>query len=171
MKTLIKILFTALIVFAATGTGFAQGKKAYKDAIKVEAIKKLIQSKNYIFKASYMYPMGGTQQYLTSPYDVQVAKDTVVAYLPYFGEVYFNAGYNNSADAGIQFTSTKFDYTVNDKRNGSYLVIIKPKDTKNTSQMYLDISATGEANLSVQSTNRQMIRFSGQIMEKEKPKS
>lgn len=166
MKTLIKICFGLAIVASITQTGLAQDKKAEKLA----AVKQLIESKNYIFKAEFMYPMGGAQQYLTSDYDLKVAQDTLVSYLPYFGVVYFNAAYNNSADAGIQFTSTRFDYKLEEKKKGGYVVYIKPKDNKNTQQMILDVSANGGAGLTVQSVNRQMIRFTGYIKEVPKPK-
>ncbi|TFF39693.1 DUF4251 domain-containing protein [Mucilaginibacter psychrotolerans] len=166
MKTLIKICISLAIIASFTQTGLAQDKKAEKLA----EVKQLIQSKNYLFKAEFMLPMGGAQQYLTSDYDLKITPDTLVAYLPYFGVVYFNAAYNNSADAGIQFTSTRFDYKLEERKNGGYYVYIKPKDTKNTQQMILDVSANGGAGLTVQSVNRQMIRFTGYIKEVPKPK-
>jgi hypothetical protein len=170
MKTLTKIFLTLIVSVVTVLPGLAQNKKADKEAAKIAEVKQLIQSKNYLFKAQYMYPMTGTQQYLTSDYDVKIGQDTVVSYLPYFGVVYFNAGYNNPSDAGIQFTSIKFEYSVEEKPNGSYLVYIKPKDTKNTTQMILNVASTGYANLSVQSNNRQLIRFSGYIQETPKAK-
>ncbi|MEO7214306.1 DUF4251 domain-containing protein [Mucilaginibacter sp.] len=170
MKTLVKIIFTLIIAVSAIQPGLAQNKKADKKAAKEAEIKQLMQSKNYLFKAQYMYPMSGTQQYLTSDYDVKVGQDTLVSYLPYFGVVYFNAGYNNPSESGIQFTSTKFDYNLEEKTNGSYMVYIKPKDNKNTAQMILTVSSNGYASLSVQSNNRQMIRFGGYITETPKTK-
>nr|WP_294948311.1 DUF4251 domain-containing protein [uncultured Mucilaginibacter sp.] len=170
MKTLIKIFFALTIVVSAMQQGLAQNKKAEKQAEKIAAVKQLMQSKNYLFKAEFMYPMAGTQQYLNSDYDVKIGQDTIESYLPYFGVVYFNAGYNNPSDAGIKFTSTKFDYNLQEKTDGSYIVYIKPKDTKNTQQIILNVSSTGYASLSVQSNNRQMIRFSGYIKEVPKAK-
>lgn len=171
MKLLIKLSLAVALFFSAAGPSEAQGKKTDKNAKKIEAIKQLIQSNNYVFRASYMYPLSGGQQYLTSPYDLTIGKDTVEAFLPYFGVAYFNVGYNNISDAGVKFTSTNFDYSVDPKKNGGYSVRIKPKDTKSASQLYLDVSNNGYASLSVQSVNRQVIRFSGDIIAREKPKS
>lgn len=170
MKTLTKIVFALIIAVSAAQPGFAQKTKAEKRAAKEAEVKQLMQSKNYVFKAQFMYPMQGTQQYLTSSYDVTVKPDTLVSYLPYFGVAYFNVGYTSSADAGIQFTSTKFDYNLEEKTNGSYMVYIKPKDNKNTQQMILSVSSNGYASLSVNSNNRQSIRFGGYVDEVPKPK-
>jgi archaellum component FlaF (FlaF/FlaG flagellin family) len=170
MKTLVKILFALLIAVAIINPAGAQSKKAIKEAKKAAEIKGLIDAKDYIFQASYMYPSGGGSRYLTSPYDLTVAPDTVEAYLPYFGVAYSGAGYNSSEDNGIKFKSTKFDYVTKAKKDGSYTINIKANDTRNATQMTLQVYANGNADLTVLSMNRQQIRFNGYIKERGKPK-
>jgi len=169
MKTLFKILFVLFIISSAVQSGVAQSTKSEKKAAKEAAIKELVNSKNFIFKANYMYPLGGGQIYLTTDYDLAVGKDTLAAFLPYYGVAYSGVGYNNSDDNGIKFTSTKFDYVTEENKKGNWRINIKPKDTRTTNQMVLTIEANGNANLSVISYNRQSISFNGII--KEKPKS
>jgi hypothetical protein len=171
MKTLVKIFFALLIVVTAIDFVNAQSKKAVKEAKKAAEIKDLIESKDYVFLATYMYPSGGGARYLTSPYDVTIAPDTVESYLPYFGVAYSSAGYNSGEDNGIKFTSTKFEYTADLKKDGSYNIIIKPKDTRSASQMIMQVYPNGSANLSVISVNRQQIRFDGYIKERKKTKA
>ena len=170
------------VVFSISMPGMAQPTKADKEAAKIAAVKQLIQSKNYVFKAQYVYPLNndviqllngqgaGNPRYLNYGYDLQVKPDTIISYLPYFGEAYFNVGYNSSNDSGIKFTSTKFDYATTEKKKGNFLINIKPKDARYTNQLILTISSTGSASLSVISVNRQSITFTGYIEDKEKPK-
>jgi hypothetical protein len=171
MKTLVKIFFGLAITIAAFGPVSAQNQKAQKNAKKAAEIKQLIESPNYAFQATYMYPNGGGQRYLTSTYDVTVSRDTVDSYLPYFGVVYSGAGYGSSSDNGVKFTSTKFNYTADVKKDGSYQISIKPTDTNGTTQMLLDVFPNGNANLSVISINRERIRYDGYIKERKKPKA
>ena len=171
MKTLIKIFLALTISFAAVGPVSAQSQKALKNAKKAAEIKQLIESKDYAFQATYMYPNGGGQRYLTSPYDVTISRDTVESFLPYFGVVYAGAGYGSSSDNGVKFTSTKFNYTSDVKKDGSYRISIKPTDITNTTQMLLDVYPNGNANLSVISLNRERIRYDGYIKERRKPKA
>jgi hypothetical protein len=147
----------------------AQTKKQARDAAKTAAVKKQIDSKNFTFQARYMYPMGGGQRYLNTDYDVRVTKDSVIAFLPYFGVAYSGAGYNSNEDNGIKFTSTRFDYQSEQKKNGSWNIVIKPQDSRTTNQLIFNISPNGSTDLSVISTNRQRIRFDGYL--KDNPKN
>ncbi|RYU92448.1 DUF4251 domain-containing protein [Mucilaginibacter terrigena] len=171
MKTLIKIILAWALAIVMVAPANAQDKKAIKKAKKAAEVKELIDAQNYVFKATYMYPNGGGQRYLTTDYDVTVSRDTVESFLPYFGVVYAGAGYNSSSDNGVKFTSTKFNYTADLQKNGSYRIIIKPNDVTGTTQMFLDIFPNGNANLSVISLNRERIRYDGYIKERRKPKA
>jgi hypothetical protein len=171
MKTLARIFFALSISLTVFGPVSAQNLKAVKKAKMAADIKNLVESKNYVFQATYMYPNGGGQRYLTSPYDVTVSRDTVESFLPYFGVVYSGAGYGSSSDNGVKFTSTKFNYTADVQKDGSYRISIKPSDTNGTTQMLLDVYPNGNANLSVISLNRERIRYDGYIKERRKPKA
>jgi hypothetical protein len=170
MKTLINMLFVLMLSVTTISTVSAQTPKQAKEAKKAAEIKELIDSKNYVFQATYMYPTGGGQRYLTSPYEVTVSRDTIVSYLPFFGVAYSGVGYSPD-DNGIKFTSTKFDYQTQSLKNGGYRIFIKPKDTNNATQMQLTVFANGNADLSVVSANRQRIRFDGYIRERNKTKA
>jgi hypothetical protein len=169
MKTLIKIIFVLFISLQMVEPATAQTKKQARDAAKTAALKKQIDTKNFTFQARYMYPMGGGQRYLNTDYDVRVTKDSVIAFLPYFGVAYAGAGYNSNEDNGIKFTSTRFDYQSEQKKNGSWYIVIKPQDNRTTNQLIFNISPNGSTDLSVISTNRQRIRFDGYL--KDNPKN
>lgn len=170
MKRLIKILMVILITSVIALPCLAQTAKQQKQDEKAEKLKQLIESRNFVFQATYMSPMGGGQIYLTSPYDVTITRDSVTSFLPYFGVAYMSTGYSSS-DNGIKFTSTKFDYQVQNLKKGGYRVIIKPKDVTNLTQMFLEAYPGGYASLSVISVNRQQISFQGNVKERPKTKS
>jgi hypothetical protein len=152
-----KALLVLLAINILAGSLMATAQKKSPDEIK-----KLVESKNYVFKAQWVNPQVGTSRQLTSDYDLAIAGDTVISYLPYFGRAY--AAPVNPSEGGIKFTSTKFDYKLS---NGgkSWRVTIKPKDAPEVQQLYLDIFDNGNATLQVTSTNRQGISFNGYVEE------
>lgn len=120
----------------------------------------LVSIREFSFRANNAYPARGTVINLTSPYDLTVKKDTMVAVLPYFGRA-FQAPIS-SEDAGINFTSTKFTWEAKKKKQ-RWNITIKPRDTRDARQLYLSISPDGHAQLQVLSLNREMMRFDGYV--------
>lgn len=173
MKNIIKIISVLLIVVSTLSVQ-AQNTKADKKAAQAADLKRLIDSKKYKFIANQAYPMGGNMINLTSSnYDLKLANDTLTAFLPYYGVAY--SAPVNAIDGGIKFTTTKFDYKVVQKKNGSYEINIKlnnadVRGSGDVNKMFLTVSPGGYASLQVISTNRQGISFSGWLQEiKSKP--
>ena len=166
MKPLIKLSLLCLLVLTGLTSAFAQTKKE-RQAEKIAAIKSMIDSSRYVFNADYAYPLRGSQKALTSSdYDLKVSKDSVIAYLPYYGRAYV-APYNPT-EGGIKFTSTNFTYSKKLKKDGSWQISIKPKDHnitdwRDVQQLTFDISPDGYASLQVLSSNRDPISFNGTI--------
>ena len=129
------------------------------------ALKNILSSKTFVFKAQSAWPLQGTVVQLTPGFDTKVMDDSINTYLPYFGRSYA-AGYTNNG-GGISFTSTKFDYKLKEKEKGGWELVIRPTDTKEVSQMIYSISSNGYATLQVTSNNRQAISFYG-VVEKTK---
>lgn len=138
---------------------------AQKPATEKElAIQTLVDNQQYVFYAESVSPMSGRQRFLTSDYTVEVSKDTVVSYLPFFGKAY--AAPIGSTDGGIKFTSTNFEYKITPRKKGGWDINIKPKDVSDVQQLSLTVYKNGTAYLSVNSTNRQSISYNGHISEK-----
>jgi len=122
MKNLTRIFCAILIIFSVVNTTNAQNKSADKKAAKIAHVTKLLNEQSYIFKANFANPSRGGSRSLTSDYDLTVSKDTIVAYLPYFGRAYM-ADYNSN-DGGIKFTVTNFTYKVTISKNGNRDIFI-----------------------------------------------
>ncbi|MCC8407969.1 DUF4251 domain-containing protein [Mucilaginibacter sp. UR6-1] len=162
MKNLIKIFFIAFLGLAVN-TAFAQNTKADKKAKQEQAVKGKIDSVKYTFVAQWMNPMGGRQVFLTpaNSYDIKIRKDSVIAFLPYFGRVYMNAPLAGE-DGGIKFTSTKFDYKITPKKD-RWQVIINFKDTRKARRLTMDVFKNGTATANIISDSRDPIYFQGNI--------
>jgi hypothetical protein len=97
-----------------------------------------------------------------SQYDLRVTKDSVVAYLPYFGRSYTPSMDPN--EAGTRFKSKDFKYS-SVKKKKTWTITIDPKDIKDKQQLILNVSENGYATLSINNQNRQPISFNGYISE------
>ena len=126
-------------------------------------LQQMIDSSNFIFKARSAQAQGGASRVLTDEYDLKVNRNEVVSFLPYYGRAY---SISPGEDGGIKFTSTDFKYTPEKTKNGWRIMII-PRDAKDITQLYLDVSTGGYATLQVTSNNRQAISYYG-VIEKDK---
>ena len=161
MKILKSAVYTLAIVMAGVFTAQAQNTKQEKRAAKEAEFKKTIEAGSYTFTAQQVNPLrGGTWQLNSAYYDLRVVKDTIVAFLPFFGRAFVAP--MNPDESGIKFTSTKFTYTSTLKKSG-YEIVIKPTDTKDVRQMVLNVSLAGYATLSVTNMNRDPISFYGTV--------
>lgn len=135
-----------------------------KEGGKVSNIKNMIMAKDFAFIAQSVSPMGGATRQLTSIYDLKVSKDSIVSFLPYFGRAY--TAPMNPSEGGINFTSTKFQYTTTERRRGGWNILVKLEDAADTRQLSLTVSESGSASLQVTSNNRQPVSFNGYITER-----
>lgn len=126
-----------------------------------KSVKEAVESKNYVFTAQTAMPMSGRTRNLTSDYDLRVSPNSVVSYLPYYGQAY--QATIGSTTSPLDYTSKDFEYTITPGKKDGWKVTIKPKDYKEVQLMTLSISSEGYATLQVTSTNRQAISFYGVV--------
>ncbi len=129
--------------------------------IKTNDVKNMVDSQQFNFVAQTVTPMRGRMRNLTSSYDVNVRKDSLTSYLPYFGRAY--QAPVNPSEGGIQFTSTNFSYDATNNNKGRWDVVIKFKDQREVQQFSFSIFDNGTAQLSVTSTYKDPISFYGYI--------
>ena len=146
------------MIIAGTTIAHAQKKENF--------IKNKIENKNYDFIVQSVTPTAGSTRQLSPDYDLRVTPDSIISYLPYFGRAY--SAPLASSEGGINFTSTKFDYSSVARNKGGWDIMIKPKDAQDVQQLFLTIFSNGSAMLQVTSINRQPISFNGYISERNK---
>jgi hypothetical protein len=131
-------------------------QKALRVRDKVEAF-------NFTFEALTAQSMRFNLVHLSPDYTLKVSKDTLKAYLPYFGQAY--TAPLNSTEGGIKFTSTKFERkVVLGKHVGNWKITFKTLDTPEPLNLYLEIWGNGSAHLNVNDPNRQSISFDGELV-------
>ena len=174
MKRLNLILSLAFLLIGVQS--FSQTNK--------ETTLKIVADKNYTFVANTALPMsnndinrvlammpgsqGSSSINLTgSQYDVKVTKDSIVAYLPYYGRSF--SAPMDPTQGGIKFTSKDFTYTESKNKKGSYTIQINTKDVKRENYRFtINISTDGYASLTASSMNKQPIIFNGYLDELKK---
>lgn len=154
------IMIAGLLSLAISLPGLTSAQSKGDD--KKAAITNLINSQSYVFIAQSSMPPGPSpDRQLNGNYDLTVTKDSVISYLPYFGRAY--TAPMDPTKGGIQFTSTKFDYKVTEKKKGGWTIVIKPHDTQEANQLILNVSSAGYTTLQVIGVNRQPITFNGVV--------
>ena len=151
------LITLAVGVFAAA----CKSSQGVTDKEKMEIIAGQVDSMNYRFVPQSAIPMRGGAINLTPTYWLTVSKDTVEAYLPYFGRAY--TAPIDPTDGGIKFISTDFVYNISEKKKGVWNVDIEINDSRMKPKLSLTIGETGYTTLFVSDTNRQPITFYGQI--------
>ncbi|MDH7463599.1 DUF4251 domain-containing protein [Chitinophagaceae bacterium 26-R-25] len=157
-------LLMIALLFSNDNVIAQDSKKEKKQA----AIKALIDSQNYVFKAQSAMPMSGATRQLNYEYDVKVSKDTINSYLPYYGRAY--TAPMDPTQGGIHFISKDFEYTVTPGKKQGWDIVIKPKDVQDVQMMSLSVSSEGYATLQVTSSSKQPISFNGIIVERKTKK-
>jgi hypothetical protein len=165
MKTLMRYALTLGVAVITISANAQTQTKKEKEAAKAAAVKEQVMTKRYTFIAQYAQPLRGGQKYLTTEYDLKIRPDSVIAELPYYGRVYMDVPLNPD-EAGVNFTSTKFDYVISDRKKGGWSVVIELHDVKRNNKLRLDIFTNGTATLQALSNTRDMINFTGYIEEK-----
>lgn len=129
----------------------------------VMATSQVISSKNYVFNAQSVNPLGGKNIQLSGGYDLQISPTEIIATLPYFGRAFAPI---IPGEGGITFTSKKFDYTTKQGTKGNWDIVIDPYDAPDVRELRLSVTADGYATLYVTSENRQAISYNGVVANK-----
>ncbi|MCZ2458812.1 MAG: DUF4251 domain-containing protein [Chitinophagales bacterium] len=126
-------------------------------------IKIMINNRQYIFIAQNVITLSGRNIVLSPDNELKVTPDSLIADLPYFGRAY--QAPMDPEDAGINFTSVKFDYKTRKAGKNGWNVTINTKDLSENYHLSLHVSSNGFATLRATGIFRQMITFNGYLKE------
>ncbi len=170
MKNLIYYFAALLLILSVPA--FAQTDEA--------TTKKIVENQDFKFVATTALPLSSQEvtailYKLNSPngagainltgsqYDLVIKKDSIVAYLPFYGRSFSPSPDPN--DAGTKFKSKDFKYVKTARKKGGWNIVITPKDVKDSQRLTLYVTKTGYATLNVINNNRQPISFNGYLAE------
>ncbi|HUB62273.1 MAG TPA: DUF4251 domain-containing protein [Puia sp.] len=138
-------------------------------AAAAQSVKPLIDSQHYTFLAQNAQPLHGPIHYLTTDdFTLEVSKDQITSYLPYYGRDYV-APIDPTQDV-LRFTSKKFSYTLKPGKKDGWTVLIKPQDNQEVQQLQFSISSDGYSSLQILFTNRDPITLNGVVLATENRK-
>ncbi len=156
MKTLKVFCLSLLAVFI-----FIEAPAQSKDE-KIIEIKRLLDSKTFVFVAESATPMTGrTIRLNSSNYEVSFHKDSLNSFLPYFGVAY--TAQPGMSQSPLSFSSSDFTYETEASKNGGQTISIRINKPNDPRQFTMFVSASGYTTLQVTSINRQPISFYGYI--------
>jgi hypothetical protein len=137
------------------------GNSIQAQELDAAVVQNAIETKSYVFKPQSASPKRGGFRQLTPDYELVVKPDTVVSYLPYYGRSY--SAPINQTDAGINFTSMNYEYSINNKKKDRWDITIKPKDVSAIRDLNLTVYDNGRASLRVNSNDKDAITFDGYL--------
>lgn len=162
MKKFIFIISAIVFVILLTGCKAARETAPEKQLTK-EEYNSMINERKYTFKPHQIIPMAGPSRYLSYDYSLKISNDTLDVYLPYFGRAY--TAPMDANEGGIRFKSTDFEYTMTEKKAGSYDITIKPNDIESNMNrgivFYLSLRDNGYGSLNINFVNRQSVSYYG----------
>jgi hypothetical protein len=154
MKNVLLMLCFALILCMQT-----QAQDSTKQTIKTA-----VDAKHFVFQPTTMTPSRGRTKHLDPGYFFKVNGDTLKVYLPYVGRAY--SAPIDPSDAGFDFTSTNYTYTVTEGKKKSYDIVVKTNGKTSNADFYLTVYDNGTAYLRANSSDREGISYNGSIKEK-----
>ena len=123
-------------------------------------ITQAVNNNRWTFTADNASPSYGRARNLTYGYFVTCRTDTLITSLPYYGRLTSPAGVMNGNP--LDFTSTKFTLTKENRKNGGWVVTINRPDQE-VQSMTFTLYDNGSAQLNVIMTNRSGISFNGRV--------
>lgn len=161
----ISLLFLVLLI--CTSTIIAQEKKD-KKAIKkeqsiknYEALKTLLNSKNYEFVGEWATTQSGRRISLFSNTNyLRINAENAAIFLPFFGTSQ-NAGYGTGGSIEINNEITDYRVNFNDKKQKANIKFTAKNNNLEVFYFSIEIFGGGNTSISVNSSYRSHIRYSG----------
>jgi hypothetical protein len=160
-----EILVVIVILLGFNQAAFSQSKKELKveKAIQeYQAMKELINSKQYVFEAGWISTTRGTRINIAGGSNrIAVVQDSAKASLQFFGEV---TSIRFDDGEGVEFNNKMEDYQVKfDDEKRRITVSFKAKYKSETYNIYMSITKSGTTYVDVNSNNKRSVTYDGKI--------
>lgn len=162
MKNVRFVFLLGIVLFLGGQSLFAQSKEEKREQ-KEQVVKAAIESGRFIIDVNRALPMKGRSVNLTSPYSLELRGDSVVSYLPYFGQAY-SVPYGGGN--GLRFDAPVSEYKLSYKKKGVAEIKFRTRTDEDNYTFNISIYPTGSATIHVTPVNKQSITFYGEVVEK-----
>lgn len=155
MKTKLFLAMAILLVCGACSSSKTLPELANKVSAKVDA-------RDYTIGVSMANPMRMRPVYLTSEYELRIKGDSAFAYLPYFGVAHIAPF--NASEGGIRFSRPMTDYKADrNVSKGLWDIRFNVAEGQIRYSIYIRLYQNGKATLDVNSYDKDMISFDGEM--------
>lgn len=164
MKKLLPLIVLLSFIFQPISAQTKKELKAAKKQQEYEATKKLIDTKQYEFTGEWATSSKGRRiNLISNPTYLKVEANLGDAFFPFFGTAFSGAAYP-SGDGGIEFKTELENYTVtlNDKKQ-EIGIKFKAKGNNDTFDINIRVFPGGKASITINSTNRSVMNYSGNM--------
>lgn len=155
MKRVLLFLSVVTLVLAACSTG-----NKVVDAQRAEAIKALLESREYVVMVGSMRPLSAPTMSVSQGQKMIVRDGMVTCYLPYAGSGQ-NVGYGASGYKALNFSSAILDYKVEYPKPDRARVTFKVDNGDDNYRFHVEVFMNGKTTIDVDPRGRDAISYSG----------
>jgi hypothetical protein len=183
LKYKLRIMKKGIIIAVAFGLflGCSSATKVPQNAETVVAFTRFVEQKTFEFRADIAYPMttqafnsvansgilppgstSGAIQLIGIPNFIKVYGDSVSGNLPFYGERQFGGGLTSNAGIAFKGIPKTYSQTYNEAKN-RYDIAFEISDKMERHQVNIKLFPNASANVSVNSNQRNTIRYAGTV--------
>jgi hypothetical protein len=184
LKYKLRIMKKGIIIALAFGLflGCSSATKVPQNAETVVAFTRFVEQKTFEFRADIAYPMttqafnsvansgilppgstSGAIQLIGIPNFIKVYGDSVSGNLPFYGERQFGGGLTSNAGIAFKGIPKTYSQTYNEAKN-RYDIAFEISDKMERHQVNIKLFPNASANVSVNSNQRNTIRYAGTVV-------
>lgn len=148
---------------------WSQESKLSKKELVAQKITEQLNNRKFKIMVQWAYPMRGTSISLNSLYSLEIKGDTVVSYLPYYGQattIPYGGG------KALNFEARITDYQVVFSKKNYARVTFSARNEEDTYQFSINVFTNGNTSIIITPIHRDAISFGGEaVVDLEKPSS
>ena len=157
MKKVLLLLAATMMMLAACSTG-----NKVVDAQRAEAIKALLESRQYVVMVGSMRPLSVPTVSVSQGQKMIIRDGSVSCYLPYAGSGQ-NVGYGASGYKALNFSSPILDYKVEYPKPDRARVTFRVDNGDDNYRFHVEVFMNGKTTIDVDPRGRDAISYSGMI--------
>ncbi|MCC8034795.1 MAG: DUF4251 domain-containing protein [Rikenellaceae bacterium] len=154
-----RVLILASLIFIAACSSSNHYSSLNRQQV-AERIDRNISEKDFVIDVDRALPAQGRSVSLSGGYSLRIHNDTVYSHLPYYGRAY-SLPYGGGE--GLNFEGAMEGYRAETGSKGECVISFQVKTKEDRYTFNITIWETGSANLTVLSTNKQTISFTGKM--------
>ena len=157
MKKILFLFSTMMLMLAACSTG-----NKVVDAQRAEAIKALIESRQFVVMVGSMRPLSAPTVSVSQGQKMIIRDGMVTCYLPYVGSGQ-NVGYGASGYKALNFSSALLDYKVEYPKPDRARITFRVDNGDDNYRFHVEVFMNGKTTIDVDPRGRDAISYSGMI--------